>query len=165
MSRAEHTPLIAPPRFVRRNSTSELRGRISFFSANAGAVSGTKTTDSGDGGNGLRHGSRCRYWSMATVKPAPAMVDAPDAASRKPATRPGPYDAKCDGNPCLSIHRYFGRGYSQTDAVVPRCPRRTGSRPCPPHGWQRARRFNPIHVPRTTPNVSTASKNIASKWE
>ena len=34
----------------------------------------------------------------------------------------------------------------------------TGSYPHPPHGWQRASRFNPSQLPCRTPCVSTASR-------
>ena len=82
-------------------------------------------------------------------------------------------DAKGNGNPCLSIHKNWPRGYSQTQrfecgsglcAATIEASRPlpllggTGSCPRPPHGLQRARRQTPSQLPRITPCVSSASK-------
>src|SRR5947209_13340343 len=42
-------------------------------------------------------------------------------------------------------------------------PLGTGSYPHPPHGWHRARRFNPSQLPWRIPCTSTASKKYAEQ--
>jgi hypothetical protein len=151
-----------PPRLVKRNSKSELRN-VSTFSEKIGTDSAP-----GDAGSGVAsgegEGSRTAGVAVGDVCPAVVVTGARLGAicfaryishTTSPTTqRATTIHAVRSINSVL--HDQTQRRTSFSDPPAQRGG--TGSYPHPPHGWQRARRFNPSQLPCRTPCVSTASR-------
>ena len=151
-----------PPRFVKRNSTSELcklatfSAKVGTDSAPCGAGSGVASGD-GEGARipGVAVGEVCA--GVAVTGPGLGAICFARYISHmtSPTTqRATTIHAVRSINSVL--HDQTQRRISFWDPPAQRGG--TGSYPHPPHGWQRARRFNPSQLPFRTPCVSTDSR-------
>lgn len=162
------TSLIPPPRLVMRSSASLLRSS-SVFSANdvvgcsiagAGVEKGeaagaaVAVTTAGDGcgdGDGAPAAAGVCIWRathhcqannpitqrMTTIHAVRSIIPQPESYLSSPPDR-------CVQHCCSAPA-------TARSAAATGLRRGTGSYPQPPHGWQRASRFNPSQLPRKTP--------------
>src|SRR5262245_60467698 len=151
-----------PPRLVKRNSTSELRN-VSTFSVKVGTDSAPcgagSAVASGDG-----EGARIPGVAVGEGCPGAAATGAGLGAicfARYISHTTSPTTQRATTiHAVRSINSVL---HDQTQRRIsfshPHAQRGgTGSYPHPPHGWHRARRFNPSQLPCRTPCVSTASR-------